>query len=88
MHVLQRLLLACLAWVCLGAVAAEPVTVLYPRAESIDDERGEYGLALLQLALEKGGNKYRVELSPTSMQQNRALVELQSARAASISSAP
>ncbi|GJJ00106.1 hypothetical protein RugamoR64_06440 [Duganella rhizosphaerae] len=60
------------------AAAAEPILIHYPRAESIDDERGEYGLALLQLALAKTGAQYRVELSPTRMQQNRALVELQS----------
>lgn len=60
------------------AVRAEPIVVHYPRAESVEDERGEYGYALLKLALAKAGNKYRVELSPTSMQQNRAIVELQS----------
>ncbi|MTW33867.1 hypothetical protein GM655_13710 [Pseudoduganella danionis] len=52
--------------------------VRYPRAESLDDERGEYGYALLQLALTKAGNRYQAVLSQTSMQQNRALVELQS----------
>lgn len=65
-----------LCW--MAAVRAEPIVIHYPRAESVEDERGEYGHALLKLALEKAGNKYRVELSPTSMQQNRALVELQS----------
>ncbi|MCU6497318.1 transporter substrate-binding domain-containing protein [Rugamonas sp. A1-17] len=73
---LRRLLCACL--MLLAAVAAaDPIVVHYPQAESIDDERGEYGLALLQLALAKSGGLYRVELSPTRMQQNRALVELQ-----------
>lgn len=70
------LLLLCL---CGSAPAwADPITVRYPRAESLDDERGEYGFALLQLALAKAGNKYRAVMSQTSMQQNRALVELQS----------
>ncbi len=69
------LLLISLSWI--GTGWAEPVVVRYPRAESLDDERGEYGYALLQLALAKAGNKYRAELSQTSMQQNRALVELQ-----------
>lgn len=68
-------LLVSLGWS--GTLGAAPIVVHYPRAESLDDERGEYGYALLQLALAKAGNKYRVELSQTSMQQNRALVELQ-----------
>ncbi len=77
MPTLCRLLCACL--ILLAAEAgAEPMLIHYPRAESIDDERGEYGLALLELALAKSGGLYRVELSPTRMQQNRALVELQS----------
>lgn len=74
---LRRLLCACLMLLA-AAAGAEPIVVHYPRAESVDDERGEYGLALLQLALAKSGGLYRVELSPTRMQQNRALVELQS----------
>ena len=74
---LRRLLCACLMLLAAAAVA-EPVVIHYPQAESIDDERGEYGLTLLQLALAKSGGRYRVELSPTRMQQNRALVELQS----------
>lgn len=77
MPTLHRLLCACLVLLA-AAAAAEPILIHYPRAESIDDERGEYGVALLQLALAKSGGQYRVELSPTRMQQNRALVELQS----------
>ncbi|WP_374359642.1 hypothetical protein [Pseudoduganella danionis] len=77
----MRKLLYCLLLLCLCAidgVRAEPIQVRYPRAESLDDERGEYGYALLQLALAKAGNRYQAVLSQTSMQQNRALVELQS----------
>lgn len=77
MLILRRLLCACLLSAAAAAVA-EPIVVHYPRAESIDDERGEYGQALLELALAKAGGRYRVEISPTRMQQNRALVELQS----------
>ncbi|MCP2006403.1 substrate-binding periplasmic protein [Duganella violaceipulchra] len=77
MPTLRRLLCACLILLA-AAAAADPILIHYPRAESIDDERGEYGLALLELALAKSGGLYRVELSPTRMQQNRALVELQS----------
>jgi len=69
------LLLACLA----GAALADPVTVVYPRPESLDDDIGEYGVALLQLAFDKSGGHYRAELSPARMQQNRAIVELQTA---------
>ncbi|WP_229211320.1 MULTISPECIES: hypothetical protein [unclassified Duganella] len=77
MPALCRMLLACLILLA-AAAAAEPILVRYPRAEGIDDERGEYGLALLRLALAKSGGQYRVELSPLNMQQNRALVELRS----------
>lgn len=78
MPILRRLLCACLLSAAVAAAMAAPIMVRYPRAESIDDERGEYGQALLELALAKAGGSYRVELSPTRMQQNRALVELQS----------
>jgi ABC-type amino acid transport substrate-binding protein len=77
MPLLRRPLCVCLACACLVG-AAEPITVLYPRAEADDDKRSEYGVALLQLALAKAGGKYRVELSPTRMQQNRAIAEIQS----------
>ena len=78
MRLPRRLLFACLACACLAAQAAEPITVLYPRAEADNDQRNEYGVALLRLALAKAGGKYRVELSPTRMQQNRAIAEIQS----------
>jgi len=75
--VMHLMLTACLlagqqAW------ADEPLLIRYPRVDSIDGEHGEYGLALLKLALAKAGGHYRVEQSDTRMQQNRALVELQS----------
>ena len=82
MHALRRLLCICL-FAQLPALAlpsvADPVVVRYPRAESLDDERGEFGLQLLELALDKAGGHYRVELSEARMQQSRAIVELQSA---------
>lgn len=61
------------------APAAEPVIVYYPRAETQDDERGEYAFELLQLALKKAGGEYEVRQTGTTMQQNRAIVELQAA---------
>lgn len=80
MHALRRLLsVALLLWPSL-VLAAAPSPIYYPRAASIDDGRGEYGQALLELALAKAGGHYRVELSPAPMQQNRAIVELQSAK--------
>jgi hypothetical protein len=83
MHALRRLLCCCLLVLQLPLLAmpaeADPVIVRYPRAESLDDERGEFGLQLLELALDKAGGHYRVELSESRMQQSRAIVELQSA---------
>jgi len=80
MRTLHRLLcIFLLLPVAAQPVAADPVVVRYPRAESIDDERGEFGQALLKMALERAGGHYRVELSSARMQQNRAIVELQAA---------
>ena len=82
MPVLNRLL-ATLAALCLSlslstAALAGPTVVTYPRPESLDDDIGEYGIALLQLALDKSGNHYLAQLSAARMQQNRAIIELQS----------
>lgn len=72
---MRILLLLCL---CLHGIAfGGPAVVHYPRVDG-DGEQGDYGIALLQLALAKAGGHYRAELSPARMQQNRALVELQS----------
>ncbi|RZT09902.1 hypothetical protein SAMN05216319_1653 [Duganella sp. CF402] len=71
-----------LLWIlCLwcGLAAAEPTAVRFPRSNG-DGAQGDYGVALLQLALSKAGGHYRVDISPTHMQQNRALAELQSPR--------
>jgi hypothetical protein len=75
MCVLRRLLFFCLLWS--GLAMAAPITIHYPRTASVDGGHGEYGLALLELALAKAGGHYKVELSPAPMQQNRAIVELQ-----------
>ncbi|WP_229258376.1 hypothetical protein [Duganella rivi] len=72
----MRYLLLIVCWWC-GVALAAPTTVYYPRVES-DGDNGEYGIALLQLALAKAGGEYRAEVSPLGMQQNRALTELQS----------
>ena len=73
----MRLLWILCLWCSLAA--AEPTSVYFPRSDG-DGAQGDYGLALLQLALAKAGGNYRVEMSPTHMQQNRALAELQSPR--------
>jgi hypothetical protein len=78
MPVLNRLL-ATLAALCISTAAlAGPTIVTYPRPESLDDDIGEYGIALLQLALDRSGSRYLVQLSAARMQQNRAIIELQS----------
>jgi len=78
MPVLNRLLVL-LAAICLSSsVLAGPTIVTYPRPESLDDTIGEYGIAVLQLALDKSGNHYLAQLSAARMQQNRAIIELQS----------
>jgi len=72
-------LLAALAALCLSTAAlAGPTIVTYPRPEKPDADIGEYGIALLQLALDKSGNSYQARLSAARMQQNRAIIELQS----------
>ncbi len=75
MPLFRLLLIACLMWAG-AACAAGPVLVHYPRVDG-DSDKGDYGIALLQLALDKAGGHYRAELSPTRMQQNRALIELE-----------
>lgn len=62
----------------LGQTQARATTIYFPRAESIDDERGDYALDLLKLAVKKSGADLQVELTETRMQQNRAIVELAS----------
>lgn len=71
----MRLLWILCLWCSLAA--AGPATVCFPRADG-DGAQGDYGVALLELALAKAGGNYRVALSPAHMQQNRALAELQS----------
>jgi ABC-type amino acid transport substrate-binding protein len=89
MKVDSFLKVAAMRWLCLLlllclsrlACAAEPQVIPqlihYPRVDG-DGAQGDYGIALLQLALAKAGGHYRAEPSPARMQQNRALVELQS----------
>lgn len=78
MRSIVRLAACAFALLVAAAAAAGPTIVTYPRPEIIDGDFGEYGLALLQLALDKSGRSYRVQPSPLRMQQNRALIELAS----------
>src|SRR5471032_3308291 len=57
---------------CCGVAAAQSV-IIYPRPESLGDERAAYPIALLKLSLSKVGNPYRLAASPAQMQQDRAL---------------
>ena len=72
----MRVLLIICLWCAMALAAAAPTVVHYPRVEG-DGEPGEYGLALLQLALAKAGGNYCAEVSSVQMQQNRALIELE-----------
>lgn len=49
----------------------------YPRAFNGYEQRDNYALALLQLALDKAGSQLRLTPSSNSMAQNRALAELE-----------
>src|SRR5471032_590331 len=53
--------------------AAAQSVIIYPRPESLGDERAAYPIALLKLSLSKVGNPYRLAASPAQMQQGRAL---------------
>lgn len=79
MRAYTRLAACLVAMLASAALLAAPVTVTYPRPESVDGDQGEYGIALLRLALDKSGKQYLVQLSSARMQQNRAMIEMQSA---------
>ncbi|HEY0062190.1 MAG TPA: transporter substrate-binding domain-containing protein [Telluria sp.] len=57
--------------------AAADIVIRYPRPESNPDQRSRYPLRLLELALARSDNHYRIELSPVRMQQGRALLRLE-----------
>jgi hypothetical protein len=65
-------------WLALQALAADGATVIrYPRPESGPDHLSQYPLRLLEQALRRAGQDYRVELYPVRMQQARALLRLE-----------
>lgn len=71
---LIALLLLCLLT---PAVANESNLVRYPRRADGDEFRSLYALAQLQLALDKAGSALRLQPSRYSMEQERALVNLE-----------
>lgn len=60
-----------------GAEPAQPMGVIYPKAESGIDHRQSYPLRLLKLALDRAGVPVVLKASELPMQQSRALLELQ-----------
>lgn len=67
----------CASFAC--AEGPRPLTIVYPRAESGDDQRQSYPLQLLKLALDHAGVAAVLAPSALPMQQNRALLELEHA---------
>jgi hypothetical protein len=59
---------------------ADHVVVRYPMPETAFDKRTEYPLKLLELALAKSGQPFRLMPTPQAMNQGRALHQLKSAR--------
>lgn len=57
--------------------AAETGIMYYPRGSQGDEFRPGYALALLRLALDKTDSALRLEPSPSSMEQQRALLNLE-----------
>ncbi len=55
---------------------AEKVSVLYPKPESENDERGNYQIKLLNLALSKSGANYAAAPTKVKMLKSRALAQL------------
>ncbi|PTS83769.1 hypothetical protein DBR00_14850 [Pseudomonas sp. HMWF032] len=57
--------------------AGEAADIYYPRWSDGDESRPDYALAQLRLALDKAGSSLRLKPSPASMEQERALIDLQ-----------
>ena len=70
------IVLLLLAFVPQG-VGAQALTVTHIRPESDTDTRNQYFIRLLDLALSKTEGAYTLVVSPTKMQQGRALVQLE-----------
>ena len=73
MSLLSRLVFVLL----LVAQDAAAEVVRFPRPEVEGDSRSDYAMQLLKLALSKVGPDYRIELADVSMNQDRAVSELE-----------
>lgn len=65
---------------CSQPLRAQDNLLRYPRAFAGFEQRDSYALALLQLALQQAGSPLRLQASAQSMEQSRALLELQQGR--------
>ncbi len=72
-HRLIRLLLCACAF---ATGYAQADTIYYPRPETFENGKSDYGFELLQLALSKAGSAHHAEMTPEYRQQNRAIMEL------------
>jgi hypothetical protein len=66
-----------LACLCGSPAQAAPMRIVYPPPESATDERSEYSIQLLELALSKAGIDYELQAGKLHMQQGRALKQLE-----------
>lgn len=55
---------------------SEKIIIHHPRAESQSDERGDYPLQMLRLALQKSGVAFSLQAADKIMPQNRAILQL------------
>jgi hypothetical protein len=58
--------------------AADTLVITHPRAESVSDERSNYPLRMLELALQKSGLAFRLQAAKQTMPQSRAVLQLAS----------
>ena len=84
MSLLARLVFVLL----LVAQDAAAEVVRFPRPEFAGDQRSDYSMQLLQLALSKLGPDYRVELAETPINQDRQVAELEAGRLIDVAPMP
>jgi hypothetical protein len=84
MSMLARLVFVLL----LVAQGAAAEVVRFPRPEFEGDQRSDYALQLLKLALSKVGPDYRIEFADLPMNQDRAVVELEAGRLIDVAPLP
>lgn len=61
-----------------GFAAPSPITITYPLPENPGDQRGDFPLNLLRLALGKTSTPYQLRPAKLIMQQGRSMIELES----------